>query len=359
MLVIDEVYSLTHDLFDGVVKVGQELRKLNQRFFLLGVGDFMQLPPVGNAVRPEQESGPGATGSPAEHIFAGTEWRKLPTLLLTEIVRQTSGDILAKFAALGWELEPTDAQLDELVSIVQDLARAHQQVDEGARYCACTNQEVNAHNAQMEGKLRKDHTEERTYSAVDSGDSAYLSDCPLLPEVTFMVGMIVMLVVNLDTHAHLVNGMIGVVAAVGAESITAVFFGGRVTRVFEPYKLEVIDWVSNQVLASRVQFPFVPAFGLTVHKQQGSTVREPIRMDMKGMGVHEPRRRKEGWTDADRRAFLYVACTRPVRRDLLVLNLTAKQKAPTNLKQVFRSGLDLMMEFVSVLKENNILSQHT
>ena len=343
---------MSSDLFDWVAKLGKELRKTNPLFFSLCVGDFMQLPPVGNADRPQQKR------SPAQHMFAGLEWRDFPSLLLTEVVRQTSDDPLAKFAALGWVLEPTDAQLDELVGIVQDLARPHQQVGEDARYCACELDEVKEHNNRMERKLRNDGADERTFAAVDSGDSVYLSDCPLRPEVTFMVGMIVMLVVNLNTLAHLVNGRFGKVVAVDGASITVQFFGERVTRVFERYNFEVVDWISNKVLAARSQIPFVPAFGLTVHKQQGSTVREPIRIHLRGMGVHEPRGREGWWTDVDRRAFLYVACTRPVRRDLLVLSLTERQKSKASLMQVFRSGLDLMKEFVPVLKKNDVLSQH-
>lgn len=358
VLVVDEVYSLSSDIFDHVAALGQELRKTNPRFFLLFVGDFMQLPPVGGADLFQQESEPEGTRSPVQHMFAGTAWRNFPSLLLTEVVRQTPGDLLAKFAALGWVFEPTDAQLDELVGIVQTLAHARQRVPEDARYCACKTNEVKAHNDMMEEKLRKDRVDERTYAAVDSGDSSLLRACPLLSMVTFMVGMIVMLVVNLDTQAHFVNGLIGRVVGVDATSITVEFFGGRVRRALR-YDFKVVDWISNKVLAVRSQIPLVPAFGLTVHKQQGSTVREPIRMDMRGMGVRPKRGNEQGWwTDVDRRAFLYVACTRPVRRDLLVLSLTDNQKSPDNLKQIFRAGLDVMKEFVSVLKENNILPQH-
>lgn len=344
MLVIDEVYSLSKDLFDETAKLARELRKLNSRFFLLCVGDFMQLPPVGNDAGAEDE------GSRAEHLFTGTEWREFPSLLLTEIVRQGPSDKLAEFATLGWVLEPTDAQLNRLVGIVQGLVPARQPlVDEGIRYCACLNKDVKGYNNRMEAKLRQAGAKESTFHAIDSGDSAFLSDCPLQSVVTFMVGMIVMLVVNLDTQAHFVNGLIGRVVDVDATSITVEFFGGRVSRRFKAYQFDVVDWVSNQVMAFRSQIPFVPAFCLTVHKQQGSTVREEIRIDLRNMGGQ--------WTDADRRAFLYVACTRPVSRDLLVLNLTKGQQEAQNLKRIFRAGLDMMKDFVAVLKQKDILSQ--
>jgi hypothetical protein len=229
------------------------------------------------------------------------------------------------------------------------------------RYCACTHKQVDAYNKGIEQNLRKEGAPERTYSAADSGESTYLFDCPLLPVVTFVVGMIIMLVVNLDPLNHLVNGTTGVVTAVDDDSITVVLNNGRGSQTFQRYTLEIVDWVGNQVLASRTQLPFIPANGLTAHKQQGSTVRERTRMDMTGMGRPGPTKTaagqavRRGWTDTDRRAFLYVACTRPVCEDLLLLRLTSGQSDASKLRGIFESGLAETRGFVDILRERNIL----
>jgi ATP-dependent exoDNAse (exonuclease V) alpha subunit len=357
MLVIDEVYSLSAELFRFVAILAQKLKEMNGRFFLFCVGDFMQLPPV-SCKLPERVGEPVAVGDLVQPLFQGEEWQNFPTLLLTDIVRQGPSDELARFANLGWKLDPTEDELGEVVRIIQGLARSHQRhTDEEVLFCACTNKQVDNHNKAAEAKLRATHAAEWTYLATDGGDPAYLSGCPLLPAATFIVGMFVMLVVNLDPLLHLVNGTTGVVTAVDANSITVSFHGGRLSRRFERYQFKVVDWVDDKtVLASRLQVPFVPAHALTVHKQQGSTVRERVCMDLTQMGRPGDKR---GWTDADRRAFLYVACTRPVCESLLVLKLTQAQSSDAGLRRILEAGLAEMRAFVTVLRANDILARHT
>ena len=69
----------------------------------------------------------------------------------------------------------------------------------------------------------------------------------------------------------LFNGARGIVHSLKKDSPPVININGKIITV-PPYKFDVYDMQKNKVLASRMQYPIMLAFAMTVHRAQGQTL---------------------------------------------------------------------------------------
>jgi len=69
----------------------------------------------------------------------------------------------------------------------------------------------------------------------------------------------------------LFNGARGIVHSLQKDSPPVININGKIITV-PAYKFDVYDMQKNKVLASRIQYPIMLAFAMTVHRAQGQTL---------------------------------------------------------------------------------------
>ena len=102
-----------------------------------------------------------------------------------------------------------------------------------------------------------------------TGKVELLKSCGAEKTLALKVGAPVILIRNLQ--AGMFNGSRGIVHSLEPNKAPIVNINGRLI-VAEKCRFEVYDPKSKSVLASRTQYPFKLAYGLTVHRAQGQTV---------------------------------------------------------------------------------------
>jgi hypothetical protein len=123
----------------------------------------------------------------------------------------------------------------------------------------------------------------------------------------------------------------------------------------ERSKLTVRDWVADVDIATREQFPVVPAAGINTHKLQSCSVSGGMLfLDYHRLGQHW------GGDYAAQRRLLYVGLTRVVSHDQLLLKIagvTGKREAmKQSLRQILDSELESRREMLSQIRARNALA---
>ncbi|MEO6068207.1 MAG: PIF1 family ATP-dependent DNA helicase, partial [Gemmatimonadales bacterium] len=334
VLVVDECSMLSEQLFNDADSQARSARQCRSRPFgglqVLMLGDFLQLPPVGDRATAD---GRFCFASPVfDQLFAGRMFR------LTQQMRQ--GDD-ACFASVLSRIRRGECPADVLALLRTRLVSAA--AAPSARHVThlfCLRRDAEACNAASLAELPFTSRQWRALDWFASEECRRVANTlPLEPEIELKTGAPVLLVRNIDLTRRLVNGTRGVVCGVHtlcelgigprcgdpetcdvcAERsspisehlellgdqpprgwtghLPVVDFGGEGRRFIvgtvtvekkRPAKrkstattlkrkaaaLEAASASvsSGQKLASRTQLPLMLAFGLTVHKAQGMTL---------------------------------------------------------------------------------------
>lgn len=256
LLIIDEVSMLSKALFEKLEAMARILRD-DQRSFggiqLLFTGDFCQLPCIDG-----------------EFCFKSDAWTKCfhKVIYLQTIIRQT--DVVFQEclnrARMG-------AITDEDLKMLYDSSNTSDPTIKPTKIL-CYNEDVNAINQMKLEKLPAD--KRYTYELEVEVEPEYegklhidpVKWCNAQVELQLAIGAQVMLLVNLDFTAGLVNGSRGVVVAF-ENGVPMVKFN-RITRPIDYHEWEVTE---NKVhMASIFQIPLKLAYAITVHKSQGLTL---------------------------------------------------------------------------------------
>lgn len=267
---VDEISMASGQLIDKLDFVFRFFRKSNKPFGgiqMVFVGDFLQLPPVfksWNAPIKEQ------------FAFDAKAWKaaRIYTISLTEIMRQDSS---SQFAEMLCGIRVGDTSKIDLLKSRFDFKFP----DDGIAPVKifCKNVDVNSFN---KAKLNLTSGSEKLYYSDDEGKPHHIEffnkNCQAPQTLALKVGAQVMLLINHDTDAGLVNGSVGVVELMNNNGVTVRFANGQ-TSFIPPNKWELkeevvgIDGkVKMKVIAYRKQIPLKLAWATTVHKQQGSTI---------------------------------------------------------------------------------------
>lgn len=267
VLVIDEISMAKSELMDKLDIVCQFIRNKGAAFGGIQVvfsGDFMQLPPVFKGLEKEV------------FAFESQAWRdaNVKTIHLTEIVRQ-HGD--PQFAKLLNEIRLGSAEDFTLLMGCIDRKFPNDGIKPVKLYCK--NIDVSKYNHE---ELRKIKFESKFYYALDKGGDQWSQffekNCPAPAKLELKVGAQVILLVNVDVEAGLVNGSVGVITNLYEDSVEVNFACG--IHLVEVHKWEIkqneFDSLNGKMkkvtLACRTQIPLKLAWALTIHKSQGSTL---------------------------------------------------------------------------------------
>lgn len=269
-LIIDEVSMLGGDFLDKLDFIGRGVRQINKPFGGIQIifsGDFLQLPPVKD-----------------EWVFKSCVWDELDLvpIIFDEPKRY---DDLEYFQLLLRIREGTHTKDD--IKKLRARTRAHEKYlqileenEDNLDFIKPTTLyskkvDVDFDNNRELDKLPGDLVEyiaEDNFTAYNS-HARYehyikILDDAMCKVVSLKVGAQVMLKVNLDVSAGLVNGSRGVVLETNPKYVYVRFINGRQMKV-KKKNWEVED---KDGKATRYQIPFILAWACTIHKGQGSTL---------------------------------------------------------------------------------------
>jgi ATP-dependent DNA helicase PIF1 len=264
-LVIDEVSMLSPQLFAAADKLCRRYKMRPLEPFggvrVVLCGDFLQLPPVGDYNNP----------TPAwKYCFEVPTWSELnlqPAILRNQY-RQDDPEFI-RF--LG------DVRVGKFdTAFFKELA-SHPASNTAVRL-RCTNREVDAVNSKEYAALPS--SAEHVYEARVWGPmkDAAASRFAVLPKLlTARIGTRVMLLKNLDVPRGLVNGAVGTVVRFAEckdtlETLPVVNFDGLGEHLMVRQNWEV-EWMGKKMCTVN-QVPLRHAWCLTVHKAQGTSLRE-------------------------------------------------------------------------------------
>ena len=280
ILIIDEISMMTPCLFEKLDIIGKRVRSSTKPWGSLQLilcGDFFQLPPVsrGSGISGELSTGRFAFESPAWAACS------LKNVILSKIERQTdvAFQTLLNECRIGTpsiasiELMKSRQGLDWKKQLIKPTLLFSRNADVDAineKNIQALNKPIRVFTARTSVEKPADDPTldvpcgeifERYVTKLDS-DASY---CPTLE---LCVGAQVMLLVNKDVEAGLVNGSRGVIVEFRGDGVPIVQF-----KQGDPVAIERQRWTSADCLAiHRDQIPLRVAYAISIHKSQGATL---------------------------------------------------------------------------------------
>lgn len=267
LLIIDEISMFGRNLFEKLDYVGRQVRQVYDKPFggiqLIVSGDFLQLPPVKD-----------------EWIFTSKVWEECNfTPIIFDIPKRFNDIPYFHLLLRVRKSEHTREDLKLLESKVVeyqkwlDTPRSDLEVKPTIVYSKKV--DVEAYN---EDQLERLSGELRTFIGTDTykantstakyEDYIRRLDDHIPKAVRLKVGAQVMLKINLDIAAGLVNGSRGVVTTMHSSSITVKFLSGK-TIIIDLFAFVSED---NDAKAMRTQIPVILAWASSIHRTQGLTL---------------------------------------------------------------------------------------
>jgi ATP-dependent DNA helicase PIF1 len=309
LLIIDEISMMPAELLEKLNTIGQIIRKNTKPFGgiqLLLVGDFFQLPPV---IR--DTSGAGIL--PTEvFAFQSSIWPSLVDVvielktihrqkdemfrkILEEVRRGTltkeSVEILKSRHGLKWQdlrirptlLFPRKAEVDKINQLNLAALKGPHPIYKAGFQTAL--QKTKPTILAMGHTLIKTDDGYNYYDGligIDENNPDFKREVEImdkeasyLAEVEIALDAQVMLIVNLDMEAGLVNGSRGVVVSfqgAGHMAVPVVEFINGEKRPMYPHTWLVEEYSTKERKIYRTQVPLKLAYAITIHKSQGASL---------------------------------------------------------------------------------------
>lgn len=292
LLIIDEISMMTPEFLEKLDLVARRVRRRSGVRFgglqLVLAGDFCQLPPVQRSApaKPAAAGASAPSGSSSDEdtkgqrfVFEMPLWDELIDECheLVQIQRQTD-PVFQKLLNEARFGELSAASIDILT---QRMGLPWQENEIRPTLIFSRNAEVNAINEQnmalLDGERHvfkvqttyKDGYVITPHDALDITLTRFDTDAPYETELTLCVGAQVMLLINKDQEAGLVNGSRGVVTAFSDGGLPIVQFkSGPVLVDRAEWWLPDPDFYG----IGRSQIPLRVAYAITTHKSQGATL---------------------------------------------------------------------------------------
>ena len=300
ILIIDEVSMMSQKLFDMLDAIGKAVRKNNKPFGgiqVIFLGDFYQLPPIGDRDDPET----------MKFCFESDQWyetfEKENTVQLKKIFRQTD-KIYTKILNQIREGRLSRSSYDILTSLVGRKVASDVTVQPTKLYP--TRNSVDSINKTKMTELKTSGYEYKIkyVRSMEKGKSKIKTDEPdrsftqeqienelrhihnnLLCDdlVSLKIGSQVMCIVNIEqpTGEMICNGSQGIVTRFNEANLPIVKYTNQCEIVMN-YHI----WESDMIPGIGVtQIPLILAWAITIHKSQGATM-DMAEVDV-GSGVFE------------------------------------------------------------------------
>lgn len=288
-LIIDEVSMLTPELFERLDEIGRALRKTPSKPFgglqLVLVGDFCQLPPVAKDL----------SGAEVElkFVFESILWdQTISTVIMLNKIWRQADPLYQKIlgeARLGQLSEESQAVLKSRTntnwreeSIQPTLLFSRNFEVDKINEKNLTALTEKAHVFRTDTIIEPNRWyAEQNYGAppAKGSDIANFAVSKLNQDATYSetlelrLGAQVMLIINLDMEAGLVNGSRGIIT--GFEPIRGfpyVKFKKGGPRLIEPF----VWWSHEFPHIGQQQIPLRVAYAITIHKSQGASIDSAI-----------------------------------------------------------------------------------
>ena len=279
ILIIDEISMMSPDLYEKLDLIGKRVRGSSKPFGgiqLIVCGDFFQLPPVTKGMS-------GEALIPGRFAFESPIWKAshLVPVVLSKIERQTD---------LGFQRLLNECRIGQPSTESVALLKSRQGLDWKTRLIRPTllfsrNADVDSINEKniaalneplhvFEAQTRLERSPEDPTLDFPTGDilerltQRLDNDANYCPHLELCKGAQVMLLINKDIEAGLVNGSRGVVIGFRVDGLPLVqFLHG------DPIAIELHEWQSNDnPTLCRLQLPLRVAYAITIHKSQGATL---------------------------------------------------------------------------------------
>lgn len=278
ILIIDEISMMTPEFFEKLDVIGKRVRGSAAAWGgiqLVLCGDFFQLPPVVRGMS-------GETVGPGRFAFESSAWKAagLVSVVLTKIERQTDPDFqqllnecrIGTPSAKSIELLKGRQGLDWKSHLIRPTLLFSRNADVDSineKNVSALNQPLFKYDAKTD--IRQDPVmpvDIPTGELLERFVSKLDNDANYAPHLELCKGCQVMLLVNKDIEAGLVNGSRGVVTGFRGDGIPIVqFLHG------DPIPVDLHEWQSTDNPAVwRMQIPLRVAYAITIHKSQGATL---------------------------------------------------------------------------------------
>lgn len=280
ILVIDEISMMTPDLFNTLDAIGKRIRASPKPWGgiqLVPCGDFFQLPPVAKGIS-------GEAHALGRFAFESSMWKEanLTPIVLTTIERQTDS---------AFQTVLNDCRIGSPSATTIAALKSRQGLDWKTHRIKPTllfsrNADVDVINEKNIAALKKPLYPFKAQTKVEPNPEDPMVDIPYgdildnmvqrldndanyAPHLELCIGAQVMLLVNMDIEAGLVNGSRGIVVEFRAKDLIPIveFRNG------DHVPIERHRWTSRDSSAvHREQIPLRVAYAITIHKSQGATL---------------------------------------------------------------------------------------
>lgn len=281
ILVIDEISMMTPNFFEKLDSIGKNIRKSLKPWGgiqLIVCGDYFQLPPVDKGYS-------GISGEPIAGRFAfeSAIWNACTLIpaVLSKIERQTDNDfqLLLNECRIGAPSEKTATLLKSRQGLdwKKHLIKPTLLFSRNADVDSINEKNVHALKKPIrtiEAKTVIERPADDPTLDIPSGEGLERiiqkldNDANYCPTLDLCIGCQVMLLMNKNVEAGLVNGSRGLIVNFREDGIPIVqFMNGQVIPI------EHQRWTSNDCPAvHREQIPLRVAYAISIHKSQGATL---------------------------------------------------------------------------------------